>query len=68
LGQQQQQQRKPRFNELDNWLELMELDPPSTRADKTAMRERLVEIVDRLFSRPRRIKKKKTHRISNSPR
>jgi hypothetical protein len=40
---------KTKFNELDNWLGIMDLDPPRTELEKKAMYVRLVDILDDLF-------------------
>ena len=38
------------FNELNNWLEIMDVDPPHTAEDKKAMHERLNEIFEDLLA------------------
>jgi hypothetical protein len=38
-----------KFNELDNWLAIMELDPPVTFEEKHAMYQRLIEILADMF-------------------
>jgi hypothetical protein len=34
------------FNELDNWLEIMDIDPPSSIPEKRVMYERLLDILE----------------------
>jgi hypothetical protein len=38
-----------KFNELDNWLGVMELDPPNSREEKKAMYDRLLDILADMF-------------------
>jgi hypothetical protein len=38
-----------KFNELDNWLGIMDVDPPSSTQEKRAMYERLMEILEIMF-------------------
>ncbi|MDH2901115.1 MAG: hypothetical protein PXY39_09100 [archaeon] len=38
-----------KFNELDNWLGIMDLDPPKSRDDKQAMYDRLLDILADMF-------------------
>ena len=38
------------FNELDNWMGIMEVDPPKNREDKWGMYLRLNEIVEGLLA------------------
>ena len=38
-----------KFNELDNWLGIMDVDPPSSIQEKRAMYERLMEILEIMF-------------------
>jgi hypothetical protein len=38
-----------KFNELDNWLGLMEVDPPKSREEKQAMYDRLLDILADMF-------------------
>jgi hypothetical protein len=38
-----------KFNELDNWLGIMQLDPPKTFSEKRVMYERLMEILELMF-------------------
>ncbi|MGI0085494.1 MAG: hypothetical protein ACREBQ_10470, partial [Nitrososphaerales archaeon] len=33
------------FNELDNWLEIMDVDPPHSMPEKRIMYERLLDIL-----------------------
>ncbi len=33
------------FNELDNWLEIMDVDPPHSTPEKRVMYERLLDIL-----------------------
>jgi hypothetical protein len=58
---------KAKFNELDNWLGIMDIDPPHDEEEKRAMYVRLIDILDNLFdaetagknyARPRKIKEK----------
>ena len=39
-----------KFNELDNWLGIMDIDPPITSVEKEAMYERLLDILDDMFA------------------
>lgn len=47
------------FNELDNWLEIMDVDPPNSMPEKRAMYERLLDILadtlEGVESRPREV-------------
>jgi len=43
------------FDELDNWMGIMEVDPPKTAADKWGMYLRLNEIVEGLLARQQKI-------------
>jgi hypothetical protein len=38
-----------KFNELDNWLGIMDLDPPQSAEDKWVMYRRLMEILEVMF-------------------
>jgi hypothetical protein len=38
-----------KFNELDNWLGIMDVDPPNTHGDKQAMYDRLLDILADMF-------------------
>jgi hypothetical protein len=40
---------KAKFNELDNWLGIMDIDPPRGETDKRMMYVRLIDILDNLF-------------------
>jgi hypothetical protein len=40
---------KTKFNELDNWLGIMDIDPPTSEIEKKAMYVRLIDILDDLF-------------------
>lgn len=44
-----------RFNELDNWLGIMDLDPPQSSEEKQAMYQRLMEILETMFD-PKEVK------------
>lgn len=37
------------FNEFDNWIHIMEVDPPVSTREKQAMLERLEDILDDIF-------------------
>lgn len=41
-----------KFNELDNWLGIMDIDPPKTTREKQAMYERLMAILELMFEQP----------------
>ncbi|MHB1907535.1 MAG: hypothetical protein ACYCQJ_01535 [Nitrososphaerales archaeon] len=41
-----------KFNELDNWLGIMDIDPPKTAKEKQAMYERLMAILELMFEKP----------------
>ncbi len=38
-----------KFNELDNWLGLMDVDPPKSHEEKRAMYDRLLDILADMF-------------------
>lgn len=38
-----------KFNELDNWLGIMDLDPPRSPEEKREMYMRLIEILEVMF-------------------
>jgi hypothetical protein len=38
-----------KFNELDNWLGIMDVDPPESREEKQAMYDRLLDILADMF-------------------
>jgi hypothetical protein len=38
-----------KFNELDNWLGIMDVDPPKSREEKQAMYDRLLDILADMF-------------------
>lgn len=38
-----------KFNELDNWLGIMDIDPPNCREEKQAMYDRLLDILADMF-------------------
>jgi hypothetical protein len=38
-----------KFNELDNWLSIMDVDPPKSREEKQAMYDRLLDILADMF-------------------
>ncbi len=38
-----------KFNELDNWLGIMRVDPPKSREEKQAMYDRLLDILADTF-------------------
>jgi hypothetical protein len=38
-----------KFNELDNWLGIMDLDPPHSSEEKRLMYKRLMEILEVMF-------------------
>lgn len=38
-----------KFNELDNWLGIMDLDPPKSSEEKRVMYRRLMEILEVMF-------------------
>ena len=40
------------FNELDNWLGIMDVDPPKSFGEKRAMYERLMDILETMFETP----------------
>lgn len=40
------------FNELDNWLEIMDIDPPHTVPEKRVMYERLLDILAKSLENP----------------
>ncbi len=37
---------KDEFNELDNWMHIMNVDPPSSMIEKLAMCDRLLDILE----------------------
>ena len=37
---------KDEFSELDNWMQIMNVDPPSSTVDKLAMCDRLLDILE----------------------
>ena len=39
-----------KFNELDNWLGIMDLDPPQSSEEKRVMYRRLMEILEVMFN------------------
>jgi hypothetical protein len=41
-----------KFNELDNWLGVMDLDPPKSPEEKQVMYGRLMEILEKMFRDP----------------
>jgi hypothetical protein len=41
-----------KFNELDNWLGVMDLDPPKSPEEKQLMYGRLMEILEKMFRDP----------------
>lgn len=45
---------RAKFNELDNWLGIMDLDPPRSPEEKQAMYQRLMEILEEMF-KPKRV-------------
>lgn len=51
---------REKFNELDNWLGIMDLDPPRSPEEKQAMYRRLMEILEEMF-------KPKVARASSAP-
>jgi hypothetical protein len=53
---------KVKFNELDNWLGIMDVDPPRDEAEKKAMYLRLIDILDNLFEAERTTKSRRTSR------
>jgi hypothetical protein len=38
-----------KFNELDNWLGIMDVDPPKSRDEKQQMYDRLLDILADMF-------------------
>jgi hypothetical protein len=48
---------RAKFNELDNWLGIMDLDPPRSPQEKQAMYQRLMEILEEMFKPKRAVAK-----------
>jgi hypothetical protein len=56
---------KSKFNELDNWLGIMDIDPPRTEIEKRAMYIRLIDILDDLFKTGSSGKRRAVHFARN---